>query len=53
MEAEDRSELRTIFYENRDKARLKKVELKTKLKEFKAELESLEEEMQQLDNIAV
>jgi hypothetical protein len=53
MEAEDRSELGIIFYENRDKARLKKVEIKTKLDEFKAKLESLEEEMQQLDSTAV
>lgn len=49
MEAENRSELGTIYYENRDKARLKKMELKIKLDEFKAELESLEEEMQRLD----
>jgi hypothetical protein len=45
--------LGTIFNENKDKARLKKVELKTKLYELKAELDILEEEIQQLDRILV
>jgi len=50
---EIRSELATIFWENRDKARLKKEELQMKLVELKNEYSRAEEEIKELESKAV
>lgn len=52
MDEEIQSELATIFRENRDKARLKKVELQRKLAELKDEYSRVEEEIKELESNA-
>ena len=53
MDEETQSELATIFWENRDKARLKKEELQRKLVELKNEYSRIEEEIKELESKAV
>ena len=53
MDEEIQSELATIFWENRDKARLKKEELQRKLVELKNEYSRIEEEIKELESKAV
>ena len=53
IDAEIRSEFATIFWENRDKARLKKEELQMKLVELKNKCSRLEKEIKELERKAV
>ena len=53
IDEEIQSELATIFWENRDKARLKKEELQRKLVELKNEYSRIEEEIKELESKAV
>ena len=53
MDEETQSELATIFWENRDKARLNKEELQRKLVELKNEYSRVEEEIKELESKAV
>ncbi|MGB9940191.1 hypothetical protein [Methanosarcina sp.] len=50
IDEETQSELATIFWENRDKNRLKKEELERKLLELKDECSRIEEEIKELEN---
>jgi len=50
IDEETQSELATIFWENRDKNRLKKEELERKLLELKDEYSRIEEEIKELEN---
>ena len=53
IDEETQSELATIFWENRDKARLKKEELQRKLVELENEYSRIEEEIKELESKAV
>ena len=53
IDEEIQSELATIFWENRDKARLKKEELQRKLVELENEYSRIEEEIKELESKAV
>lgn len=50
MDEETQSELAVIFWENRDKARLKREELQKKLLELKDECSRIEEEIKELES---
>ncbi len=50
IDEEIQSELATIFWENRDKTRLKKEELHRKLLELKDEFSRIEEEIKELES---
>jgi uncharacterized coiled-coil DUF342 family protein len=50
IDEEIQSELATIFWENRDKTRLKKEELHRKLLELKDECSRIEEEIKELES---
>jgi len=50
MDEENQSELATIFWENRDKARLKREELQKKLLELKDECSRIEKEIKELES---
>lgn len=53
IDAEIRSEFATIFWENRDKAKLKKEKLQMKLVELKNKYSRVEEEIKELESKAV
>ncbi|WP_164888540.1 hypothetical protein [Methanosarcina sp. MSH10X1] len=50
IDEETQSELGTIFWENRDKGKLKKEELQSKLLELKDECSRVEEEIKELES---